>query len=176
VDPHGGRFSPEGARNREGECLACHGMDSFRPSRFDATMHDSATFRLRGAHRAIPCVACHAELGVRVASVDAVLLLKNDARACRDCHKTAHGIQFDSRKDGGACESCHDQERFVPASGFDHATVKVFPLDGKHRNVACVKCHPVVTTQDGKKMSLYKPVSAKCESCHAAGELLQQRN
>lgn len=176
-DPHQGRFAEEGARARKDDCVACHSMEGFRPSRFDVAAHESAVFHLRGAHRATPCVACHQELEklpgmtVQAAAANAVLPMRNDARACRDCHATPHGIQFDSRKDKGACEGCHDEDRFVPASGFSHARVKAFPLDGKHRNVPCAKCHPAVTTSDGRTMTLYRPLSSQCESCHAEGDL-----
>ena len=180
-DPHEGRFAAGGERARSGDCLACHTTDSFRPSKFDVAAHDAARFRLEGAHRATPCVACHRELEsaakmtARAAAATATLALRNDARACRDCHATPHGIQFDSRKDGGACEACHGDDRFVPASGFDHARVKSFPLDGRHRNVPCAKCHPVATTSEGGKMTLYRPLSARCESCHAEGDPLLDR-
>jgi hypothetical protein len=156
-------------------------MDGFRPSTYDVAAHESAPFRLVGAHRATPCVACHEDLAplakmtVEAAAAKATIAMKNKARACRDCHASPHGIQFDSRKGGGACDGCHDQDRFVPASGFDHARVKSFPLDGKHINVPCVKCHPVVTTSEGRKMNLYRPLSSRCESCHAEGDLLQKR-
>jgi hypothetical protein len=179
-DPHEGRFARGGERARKDDCLACHTVDSFRPSTFDVAAHEKAGFKLKGAHRATPCVACHKELEPlakmteKVAAAQATLPMKNDARACAQCHATPHGIQFDSRKDGGACDGCHDENRFVPASGFDHQKVKSFKLEGKHRNVACVKCHPVVTTSEGRKMSLYRPLSAKCESCHAEGDLLQK--
>ena len=176
-DPHQGRFAAGGARARKGDCLACHSMESFRPSKFDVAAHESAAFHLKGAHRAIPCVACHKELEklpgmtVKAAAASAVLPLASEARACRDCHATPHGIQFDARKNGGACDACHGEDRFVPAIAFDHQKVKSFPLDGKHRNVACAKCHPAVTTSDGKTMTLYRPLSSKCESCHAEGDL-----
>ncbi|MDH4036892.1 MAG: hypothetical protein OEX18_12505 [Candidatus Krumholzibacteria bacterium] len=180
-DPHEGRFSGGGERERKDDCVACHTIDRFRPSTFDVAAHQKTPFPLKGAHRATPCVACHKDLEplagmtVKVAAAQATLTLKNDARACAQCHATPHGIQFDSRKDGGACDSCHDENRFVPASGFDHQKVKSFKLEGKHRNVACAKCHPVVTTSEGRKMSLYRPLSAGCESCHAEGDLLQKR-
>ncbi len=175
-DPHGGRFAPGATRGRNDDCLTCHTMEAFRPSTFDVAAHETATFRLQGAHRAVPCVACHAELQVRVAAEDAVLLMKNDASSCRDCHATPHGTQFDGRKNGGACDMCHDMARFKPASGFDHGRVKSFPLDGKHRNVACERCHPTVTTSDGKRMIHYRPISVRCESCHASGDADSERN
>lgn len=180
-DPHEGRFAAKGERAREGDCLACHSVESFRPSTYDVAAHETARYRLKGAHRATPCVACHKELEavakmtVKAAAAGATLTLRHDARACRDCHATPHGIQFDARKDGGACESCHNEDRFVPASGFDHQKVKTFALDGRHRNVPCAKCHPMVTTSDGKRMALYRPLSAACESCHTDADLLQKR-
>ncbi len=176
-DPHEGRFVQGGERARRGECLACHSVESFRPSTFDVAEHDKTPFKLKGSHRATPCVACHRELEAlasmtaEVAAAKASLPMSNKARACRECHDSPHGIQFDSRKEGGECDSCHNQDRFVPAAGFDHTKVKSFPLDGKHRNVPCGKCHPTVTNSEGKKMILYRPVSSRCESCHTAEEL-----
>ncbi|HXV13625.1 MAG TPA: hypothetical protein VEC56_05410, partial [Candidatus Krumholzibacteria bacterium] len=99
-----------------------------------------------------------------------------DARACRDCHPGPHGAQFDRRKDGGACESCHDAAHFVPASRFDHARVKSFPLEGAHKKVPCGRCHPMVTPSDGKRMVLYRPTSSRCEDCHAGDGVLGGRS
>ena len=95
-------------------------------------------------------------------------------QTCRDCHENPHGKQFASRKDGGACESCHGVDSFKPASRFDHARVKTFTLEGAHARVACVKCHPTVTTE-GKKMTLFRPVSSECVSCHANDGVLLKR-
>ncbi len=185
-DPHQGRFAPGGERARSKDCLACHTMEHFRPSTFDAAQHQTARFKLEGAHRATPCAACHKELGSLPAaaartttaktSTDLVLLMKIDKSTCRDCHQTPHGTQFDSGKNKGACDACHDVESFKPASRFDHNKVKSFSLEGAHARVACDKCHPTVTTSEGKKMTLYRPISSRCESCHADGDILQKRN
>jgi hypothetical protein len=180
VDPHGGRFSPGGERAREQDCLACHTMESFRPSTMDVAAHDKVRFKLAGAHRATPCFACHKELAAAPAAATASagtparsLPLTMAGQTCRDCHQSPHGTQFDSRKDGDACESCHDNDQFKPAVRFDHAKVKTFALEGAHARVACVKCHPTVTTA-GKKMTLYRPVPAQCESCHANDGVLKR--
>ena len=179
VDPHGGRFSPGGERAREQDCVACHTMESFHPSKMDVAAHEKARFKLAGAHRAAPCFACHKELGaVPAAAANAStparsLPLTIAGQTCRDCHESPHGTQFDARKDGGACEGCHDVDRFKPASRFDHTKVKTFALEGKHAGVPCAKCHPVVTTA-GKKMTLFRPVPAQCESCHANDGVLKR--
>ncbi|HEX6789903.1 MAG TPA: cytochrome c3 family protein [Candidatus Krumholzibacteria bacterium] len=169
-DPHGGRFSPGGERAHRDDCLACHTMRSFRPSTMDATAHDGARFKLAGAHRAVPCVACHGELAVTNGKTRS-LAFTVEKQACRDCHATPHGAQFDARKDGGACESCHDVERFKPASRFDHA--KSFELEGAHAKVACAKCHPAVAS-GGKRMVQYRGVPSKCVDCHANDGVLQK--
>jgi hypothetical protein len=176
-DPHEGRFAPGGERARAEDCVACHTMAAFRPSRVDATMHDRARFALEGAHRAVPCFACHPEMTEQARASSArggaaAMLLRIEKRACHDCHETPHGVQFDARRDGGACDLCHGLDGFVPATRFDHARVKNFKLDGAHARVPCEKCHPRVTS-GGKRMTLYRPLSARCESCHADGDVLE---
>jgi hypothetical protein len=154
-------------------------MDAFRPSTMDVAAHDSAGFKLAGAHRAAPCFACHKELAAAANANAAAnakvrsLPLTIAGQSCRDCHENPHGAQFKSRKGGGACEGCHDVSRFKPATGFDHARVKHFPLEGKHAKAACAKCHPVVTV-DGKRMTLYRPVPSRCEVCHVNDGVLMR--
>jgi hypothetical protein len=172
-DPHAGRFSPGGERARAEECLACHTPAAWRPSTMDAAAHDRARFKLAGAHRAAPCFACHAEVTAAAPKEGRALPFAVAGQACRDCHENPHGAQFESRKDGGACEACHGVERFRPATGFDHDRVKNFRLEGAHAKVACAKCHPVVTTE-GKRMTLYRPMSSKCQDCHATDGVLQR--
>ncbi|HEU4929648.1 MAG TPA: hypothetical protein VFU38_07440, partial [Candidatus Krumholzibacteria bacterium] len=175
-DPHEGRFAPKGERARAADCLACHDFESFRPSLIDAAAHAASRFPLEGAHRAVPCFACHGELAAAASSQPRSLALRIDHRACRDCHQNPHGAQFDRRKDAGACESCHGLEVFSPATRFDHASVKSFPLEGAHRNVPCKRCHPTVTPTGGSPMTLYKPTPSKCEDCHTGDGALRGRS
>ncbi len=177
-DPHEGRFAPGGERARKDDCVACHDTNRFRPSSVDPDAHKAARFALEGAHRTVPCFACHKELDATVAASakTRTLAFRIDARACKDCHQSPHGTQFDRRKDGGACDSCHGLDRFVPASRFDHGKVKSFPLDGAHKKVACARCHPKVTPTGGKPMTLFKPVPSRCEDCHAGDGALKGRS
>lgn len=178
VDPHAGRYSTAGGAAGDGTCRSCHGADSFRPSRVDVATHASYALPLEGAHRAVPCVACHAELAKRGTGSTLVAAARGvpslpfavaERRACATCHETPHGAQFASRKDGGACESCHDVGAFAPATRFDHERAS-FSLKGAHMAVACEGCHkrePAAGAPPGTTRVTYRPLSAACESCHA---------
>ncbi len=175
VDPHGRRFaSMTSAPSAEG-CTACHGYARWKPSAVDAAAHAAFSFPLEGAHAATPCVACHEEMK-RPAARGTLLLahppmarLAFDGKrsACTDCHRSPHGEQFASRADRGACESCHDVAGYVPAARFDHDRDAAFKLAGAHARVPCAGCHRSTTT-GASTMVIYRPLSTKCESCHAA--------
>ncbi len=179
VDAHDGRYARGGAKPVDGGCRACHGMTGFRPSTVDIAMHARFTFALEGAHRAVPCVGCHEELKATPATSTLLSAASGVTRfptrttvtratTCASCHEheSPHGTQFASRKDKGACESCHTVDAFVPAARFDHDRDATFPLAGAHANVACDKCHKTATAPDGARRVVYRPLSARCESCH----------
>jgi len=168
VDTHAGRFAA-------GRCPECHDARRFRPSTVGALEHDGLGFPLEGAHRAVPCVACHESL--ERPSLPATLIgsAPRGARldltretACTTCHADPHGGQFAKRDAGLSCESCHGVERFRPAAQFDHDRATRFPLKGAHRRVECLACHVGRRTVAGRSIVTYAPLSEKCESCHAA--------
>lgn len=176
VDPHGGRFGASGPRPVPGGCPACHDARSFRPAAVDVTTHDGFGFRLRGAHRATPCSACHKELAGPPPATPVSTLAAAGGRllasrfeadsACASCHATVHGTQFDGRKGGSGCERCHGEEGFVPALRFNHDRDASFALGTGHQRLACAACHKTVDTAGGAKQVVYRPLSGKCESCH----------
>jgi Cytochrome c3 len=177
-DPHQGRFSGGGEHARARGCLACHGMNTFHPSLVDDAMHATFAFKLEGAHRAVPCQACHAELNAAPAASSLrsahgnarALRFAESAVRCASCHQSPHGDQFAARKDHGACESCHDQDSFQPASHFDHVHGASFVLDGAHQRVACAACHRSEKTSVGHTRVIYRPVASRCVDCHSAGD------
>ncbi len=177
ADPHAGRFRPGGPRGKADDCLACHGLEQWSPSRYDAKMHDTSTFKLEGAHVAVPCVACHAELKAKpsanslpaAAATLRPLRFAIGKRACADCHRNPHGDQFAHRRDQGACEGCHDSMAFSPASRFDHDRDSKYRLEGAHRRTPCAGCHPSKIGADGKPFTVYRPLATRCEGCHLAG-------
>ncbi|MCC6929496.1 MAG: hypothetical protein IT359_10945 [Gemmatimonadaceae bacterium] len=180
VDPHAGRYSHAGGAAGDGTCRSCHGADSFRPSRVDVQLHATYALALEGAHRAVPCVACHEEMkagstsgSTLVGNAKAVASLPFTAasrRSCVTCHETPHGTQFASRKGGDDCATCHGVDGFAPASRFDHEQ-SAFSLKGAHATVACDGCHkrePVTGGAPGATRVVYRPLSPKCESCHSS--------
>ena len=165
VDPHDGRYP---------RCLDCHGLRSFRPSTVAITTHQRYRFPLAGAHAAVPCVECHAEMKHPAPTTSLMLvrwsfphlLFPAPQAGCEACHESPHGAQFAKRADRGACESCHDVDVFRPATRFDHDRDAAFTLNGAHANVACSRCHQASRSGGAKPVVIYRPVSAKCESCH----------
>lgn len=174
LDPHQGRFAAGGESPAANGCLACHDQTAFRPSTVSADNHGNFALALDGAHRAVPCVACHADMEKRpvlrsslvAATVASPALLLKAPRVCADCHQTPHGDQFASRKDGGRCDACHGVETFVPASRFDHNRDASFSLKGAHEGVRCDQCHVSDTKVPGRL--IFRPLSGKCETCHGA--------
>ena len=160
-------------------CKSCHDTRAFRPTTMTVALHARFSFALDGAHRAIPCVACHAELKPRPPAASTLLLSAKGvaslpystkrATSCQSCHESPHGTQFESRKDRGACEGCHDAVSFAPASRFNHDRDASFALKGAHSKVACERCHKPVADGTGKTRVVYRPLSGKCESCHTSG-------
>lgn len=162
-----------------GACLDCHTAEAFRPSKVDVAAHRAYAFALEGAHQAVPCEACHP--GLKRPAATPALLLASPALAplgfarattlCADCHQTPHGTQFEGRARGSDCGVCHGLDAFAPAERFDHNRDAAFSLKGAHQNVACGKCHPAQPVAGGKPRVLYRPVEARCESCHARGSV-----
>jgi mono/diheme cytochrome c family protein len=171
VDPH---------RGKAPRCLECHDTRTFRPSTVDVAAHKRYRLPLDGAHAAVPCVTCHAQMKHAPATSSLVLarwafadvLFTAPRGGCEGCHETPHGRQFATRADRGACEKCHGADMFRPANRFDHDRDATFTLKGAHARVACARCHRASRGAGGKLIVAYRPVSGKCESCH--GEELRR--
>ena len=132
-------------------CSDCHNQDAFKPaSLFD---HSRAKFTLNGMHREVPCTGCHP------------VTTRNNARfqqftgiryqTCAGCHTDPHQGKF-----GQNCSQCHSEVSFRTIKGitnFDHSRTD-FPLENKHRAVACKSCH---------KTNVTDPVKHdRCTDCH----------
>jgi hypothetical protein len=92
-------------------------------------------------------------------------------RECAACHKTIHGNQFAGRADAGRCDACHGTDGFAPASRFDHTRDAAFSTKGAHSAVPCAKCHSPDPASSDTRGLIYRPVSGRCESCHAGAEV-----
>jgi hypothetical protein len=129
-------------------CNQCHGTDQWaKKVRFD---HDLTHFPLVGMHAVTACAECH--LDRRYAGV---------AQECNACHEND---DIHQSRLGQKCAVCHNPNswrRWV----FDHATQTDYPLEGKHRQVACEECHrkPV---RENRMVT----VSTRCVACHLADD------
>jgi hypothetical protein len=146
---HRGLFDPHcaGCHNTQGWTPALINgdfFDHFQTTGFSLVMH---TVDYSGA--ALQCTTCHP-----------VSLTRFDKQVCIDCHSQAdavfmtdHQIQF-----GPDCLGCHDGVDRM--SGFDHA--QVFPLEGRHQEIACVDCHV---------NQVFAGTPGQCYQCHAEPEI-----
>ncbi len=176
-DVHRGRFATARDSVPPIGCQECHDAEAFRPSTLDVARHTLTGFALEGAHRATPCVVCHKTLAtphartaalVRAPAVAAPAL--EAPTTCTACHETPHGDQFDGRPDGGRCAACHDAVAFAPAGRFDHTRDTKFTLKGAHERVPCASCHKIQPVAGQPARQQFRPLSTKCESCHAGKE------
>jgi len=133
------------------DCASCHNTTAFRPApKFE---HKNSKFKLTGAHKKVKCQACHKKNirnGVEFQQFKGI-----DFKGCFSCHKDLHNGKF-----GKNCTRCHSTASFKligKIKGFNHELTN-FPLAGKHRKVACAKCH-------GNNLAS-KPAHKFCNNCH----------
>ena len=167
VDPHRGQFLERMRKpNADGSlpgCEACHVVKSWRElSRFD---HSTTSFKLLGAHRAVPCASCHKpeKPETSLKAVD----FRSAPSHCENCHEEVHGGQFAAPGQLTNCASCHNSTKWKP-SLFDHETGSTFSLQGAHQEVACALCHKTIREVNGKPVLFYKPTPRECAACHGS--------
>ena len=148
------------------ECVVCHNEHhgrNFQIIRFDKKtfVHSKTGYELKGAHARLECNGCHkpAFIGdVRLKKKPSTYMGLN--QACLSCHEDYHKGKMSPK-----CNNCHSFETFKNATGFDHNTTR-FPLLGKHKTVACEKCHKTEIV-DGKPKQIFRGLEfANCTACH----------
>jgi hypothetical protein len=148
------------ARPEYRECAKCHvdhgGKNA--PLVFwgdkgkNAFDHALTGYVLAGKHVGIACDKCHlAKLG------PTFLGLRRD---CVSCHTDVHRGQV-----GTICTSCHNENAWKPASGFDHSRT-AYPLTGLHATVACEKCHPAAGGGEPGARRFKGIPFQSCVNCH----------
>ena len=148
------------------ECIVCHSEHhgrNFQIVHFDTLKfkHDLTGYELKGKHATITCSECHKaeNIKTKISQKNGKTFLGLDTK-CLSCHTDYHQKTLSAD-----CKSCHGFESFKPAPGFKHQTTK-FPLRGKHSNVTCEKCHPVIT-QNSVKFQRFAGIEfSGCISCH----------
>lgn len=99
-----------------------------------------------GGIPAAQCLSCHARLAERIAR-GAGFHATVKARPCTDCHGEHHG------RDAAITPA--------PPNPFDHR-VAVFPLEGKHGQLGCDRCHPAAGAA-----RQWVGIPTACGRCHA---------
>lgn len=157
ADYHHGEFAK---RESKGKCEECHTVTGFSPAQFLLSQHAQSNFPLLGAHQAVPCIACHESKK----NGERTQIFAFASTRCLACHKDPHGGQVDKIISKDGCEHCHSVERWTQVK-FDHNSTK-FPLEGKHSNTPCSKCHQNQETK-GKVVSVnFTAIAKECQSCH----------
>ncbi len=167
------------------ECQGCHpdhrGVDlaliEWEGGR-DAFDHRKSGWPLLQAHAKVKCDECHQKRLIVDRAIVQMLqkqprrtTLLGASSRCDSCHFDEHRGQL-----ARTCESCHDQAAWKPAPTFNHQKTD-YPLLGKHKDVACAKCHPAATDDQFLANAFPKPRAASfmqmkplefksCESCH----------
>jgi len=159
-DPHRREFARfEGG----GKCESCHTENGFVPSLF---AHDKSRYPLVGKHEVVACKKCHTPFADSRGSGPLNFQVKKFSR-CSDCHADSHAGQFASRRDGGACESCHTPQGYIPSTYAvrQHALAS-FTLTGSHQAVMCTACHKMKSYRGVRKRQFVWNGDVTCATCH----------
>jgi len=137
-------------------CERCHAVAGFAPSSFTIARHAEAPSRypLEGAHRAVPCRACHEPTRRAPAG-----RFRHDDTACAACHADPHALPAEGAPD---CETCHRVENWRHVV-YDHAVTR-FPLEEAHGRVACRGCH--ANGGGGETAPRFGGAPSECARCH----------
>lgn len=141
--------------NLRSHCKQCHtetGWDVLTSlRRFN---HNTTGFPLKGQHALVDCFKCH------TADVSATTVFQDQlgigTAECAKCHDDVHYGRF-----GNNCAECHNEKSFRFSGDpekFDHSMTD-FPLEGKHREVDCAKCHTTNHCTDPLPF-------VNCTNCH----------
>ncbi|RMD95538.1 MAG: cytochrome C [Calditrichaeota bacterium] len=158
-------------------CSKCHSEHNgrnfkliFWPKGQKAFDHDKTGFFLEGKHSQLNCRQCHQakfvvfDLKKLNPEVDLKRTFLGLGKKCLSCHEDEHHGQLAEN-----CLKCHNYREWKPAVKFNHARAR-FILTGKHRNVACEKCHPTVRATNFSVKSAFVKYTGlpfnNCTPCH----------
>jgi hypothetical protein len=171
---------------RSKKCAQCHSEHHGREFQLvfwkdgrDKFDHALTGYSLEGKHQGLGCDKCHREefyIATEFAGYDNINAKRTYFGlnpACINCHVDEHRDQLNDD-----CLQCHNYQGWRPATGFSHDKTQ-YRLTGKHRDLACAKCHLLQAVpaganpkKIGKKQDkgLYAKYSnlnfANCTPCH----------
>lgn len=165
-DPHRGQLGAQGK-----DCKSCHTETAWNPSTYDDARHQRARLPLQGAHKAVPCEACHVR-DVQPAPLQQRFHWDTKALRCDQCHNARKGDDPHEGQFGQQdCSSCHVQEAWRPSTFSKSAHAQTgFPLVGNHDR-ECGACHLPVPGRPS--FVHFASTPRECASCHVDAHLGQ---
>jgi hypothetical protein len=141
--------------------------------------HKLTGYNLEGAHKRVKCAECHKS---RYKKSGRTKFLGLDSN-CLSCHEDVHRFTTTNKK-LTQCKICHSFDARVVAKAkglpFKHGDVAKFPLNGKHLDTKCTKCHTSRTIFKMKKRpdrcvtchkdvhkNVYTAKKRDCKACHS---------
>lgn len=148
-DAHAGTF-------QQG-CDNCHTPEHWAPA--TKFQHSRTRFPLTGRHSQVVCMKCHTAFSTRTKET----LTDFSTQAftdCSPCHRSPHGKTLQSQQ----CTTCHSPNgwELAATAEFNHSLTN-FKLIGRHKNVACNKCHGGT----GDTFLTLHPSFQRCGNCHS---------
>ena len=143
-DPHSGKLGTA--------CTECHDETRWKPVSFAHTGAKHPGVSLAGGHATVACRACHDRGN---------LVSPSKGSECVSCHRPVHDAPF-----GRACATCHVSIEWLglPRSvGLAAHNRTVYPLTGRHPDVACAGCHRPELPEEQRFRKL---AFARCIDCH----------
>ena len=108
------------------DCLSCHNFRDWKETeKFDHNR--DAAYKLTGLHLKVKCKDCHRKNRYKI----------KHFKRCDSCHKNPHKKEKITKKK--LCRECHVTGGWKVVK-INHSKTK-YPLTGKHKKVACGKCH-----------------------------------
>ncbi len=166
-----------------GECNKCHEQTTWKIPKFNHTL---TGLTLKGKHTEITCIKCHiqnpamAAINYKLtAGVTKMLPQKwiGLQTACISCHKDIHQSGgFVSTRFGkmDQCQTCHNEKSFKASVNFNHNLDTRFKVDGKHRDLTCIKCHTNTEITKPESPRIYRFIELEkdnCVICHKSPHL-----
>jgi len=156
TDPHAGRFGVA--------CETCHHITKWKDLNASTFNHDKTRYPLRGRHALAACAACH----------DATNAFGPKPRfdRCDACHQDVHAGKATLSGRPADCAACHDVSTFVTSTFTPALHAKsAYPLEGRHRDVACGACHlrrptGIPAASLGAAGVQVRPKHDACADCH----------
>jgi len=150
-DPHYGGLNPK--------CPVCHVTQGWQGKNLKFN-HSSAKFRLDGKHTSVKCEKCH-KTRIPGAALGTADFTDLKFGRCDDCHKDPHSGELTAK-----CSACHSTQGWRGKDlKFDHGSAK-FRLEGKHKEVKCVKCHRSNPGKDSLDVKSFRLKHEVCLNCH----------